>query len=1009
MIRKFIPSSLLLILLLFGGLSTVFAQSGTVKGVITDASNGSPLPGATVVVKGTLTGTVADMNGKYSITVKPGATLVYSYIGYVSQEKQVQPNTTVNVHLRPTAANLNELVVIGYGTEKKKDATGAVAVVNDTKFNKTANANPMDLLVGKVPGVSITTNGGAPGAGATIRIRGGSSLSASNAPLIVVDGVPLSNEGVAGMRNPLNAINPENIASFTILKDASATAIYGSRASNGVIIITTKTGRIGESLTINYSSKFSYYNVPRLISVYDAKKFKSLIETRYAGQSNVLGLLGNSNTNWQNEIFRNTIGTNQFVSVSGAYKKIPFRFSAGYTNQNGILITGNLQRTTLTAALTPTFFNNSLKVSLNVNGSFVKNKFADQGAIGAAIQMDPTQPVYSNKVYTVHYTNTFNLPQTTSTNYGGYFTRVQSNGMPVTLATTNPVALLNLTDNTSKVNGVIGNLKLDYTFPIEGLSAHTNMAIDHSYSKGSLVIPQYASWKYDPVHGGGTLNNYTQEKKNDLFDFYMNYEKDLNSIGSHINVMAGYSWQHFWLKNYSLNGNYTHDYNMDTINAPTENYLVSFFGRVNYSYKNRYLLTFTLRDDGTSRFSPSTRWGIFPAVAFAWRVIDEPWMKSNKLFSQLKLRLGYGVTGQQNINQGNYPYLARYEFSQRNAMYQFGNLFYLTLRPQGYDANIKWESTATYNAGLDYGFLEDRIYGSLNVYYRKTTDLLNYIPVPAGSNLTNYLLTNIGDMENRGVEFSIFGRAIAKKDMHWSIGFNVALNRNKITKLTATNDPNYLGVQVGGISGGVGNTVQIHSVGYPAYSFFVYQQVYDTKGKPIPGLYVDRNGDGIITNADRYHYHDPSPAVTFGLSSDFNYKSWTFSFSGRANLGNYVYNNVSSMNGVYRRLYRPEGPYLSNITTSVTNTNFVNPHYLSDYYVQNASFFRMDYVTLGYTFPNLNKNKDGAPINLKLSLTLNNAFVITNYKGLDPEVFGGIDNNVYPRPRVLVFGLNLQF
>jgi len=1010
MLKKFFTSTAMLLLLFIWGISTAMAQNGTVQGTIVDATDGSPLPGATVQVKGTTSGTVTGIDGKYSIQVNGNAILVYSYVGYQTQEVSVQPNTTVNVKLKPTAANLNELVVIGYGVEKKKDATGSVTAISSKKFNKGAITSPADLLAGKVAGVQITNNGGAPGSGATIRIRGGSSLSASNDPLIVVDGVPLDNNGIAGMRNPLNSINPEDIATFTVLKDASATAIYGSRASNGVIIITTKKGKAGQPLRINYSSKFSFYTAPKKVDVFNATDFASLVNERYSGEDDVLKLLGTSNTNWQDEIFQNSFGMDHYVSLTGAYKTLPYRVSVGYSNTDGILKTDNLKRTTVAASLTPSLFKDHLKVTFNIKGTFVNNQFADQGAIGAATQFDPTKPVKSDSTYTVYYNHPDGTPDSTTTNYGGYYAWTQANGSPVTLATANPVALLNLTDNHSDVNGLIGNLKLDYKlhfFP--DLSAHLNLAYDHSKSTGAYIVPEYASWTYDPVHGGGVYNSYSQEKKNDLLDFYLNYSKDVKKINSRFNVMVGYSWQHFWRQDYSENGNYAHTWNLDTIDNPTESYLVSFFGRFNYSFKNRYLLTFTLRDDGTSRFSPDTRWGLFPSVAFAWRINDEPWMESAKsVVSQLKLRLGYGITGQQNIGQGDYPYLPRYTSSQNNAAYQLGNVFYLTLRPEGYNPDIKWEETTTYNLGVDYGFLEDRIYGSLDFYYRKTKDLLNFIPVPAGSNLTNYLLSNVGDLENKGVEFSVYARIITNKFLRWTVGFNASSNTNKITKLTATSNPDYLGVEVGGISGGVGNNVQMHSVGYPAYSFFVYEQVYDENGNPIEGLYVDRNGDGQITNADRYHYQDPAPNFFFGISSDLQYKNWDFSFSGRANFDNYVYNNVSSMNGVYDRLYRPEGPYLSNITTDVLDAGFVNPQYLSDYYVQNASFFRMDNITLSYLFKNMNKS-DKTPINLGLSFTINNAFVITKYKGLDPEVSNGIDNNIYPRPTTYVFGVNLQF
>jgi len=1009
MLKKFFTNSMMLILVFIMGISTAMAQSGTVQGTIVDETDGTPLPGATVQIKGTSTGTVTNLDGKYSIQVNGSAILVFSYVGYQVQEIPVKSNTTVNVELKPSASSLNELVVIGYGTVKKKDATGSVTAISSKSFNKGAITSPADLLAGKVAGVQITNNGGAPGSGNVIRIRGGSSLSASNDPLIVVDGVPLANSGIAGMRSPLNTINPEDIATFTVLKDASATAIYGSRASNGVIIITTKKGRIGQPLRINYTGKFSFYTAAKKESVFSASGFKSLIEDRYKGQNDVLKLLGNSSTNWQDQIFKNAFGMDHYVSLTGAYKILPYRVSVGYTDQNGILKTGNLKRTTLAASLTPSFFDNHLKVTFNIQGTFVKNKFADQGAIGAATQFDPTKPIKSDSTYTVYYNQPDGTPDSTTTNYGGYFTGTQANGFPVALGPTNPVALLNLTNNQSNVSSLLGNLNLDYKFHfLPALSAHLNLAYNHSKSKGTVIIPEYASWTYDPVHGGGIYNSYTQQKKNDLLEFYLNYTKDVKSIQSSFNVMAGYSWQHFYRKDYSENGNYSHTWNLDTINHPTEYYLVSFFGRFNYSFKDRYLLTFTLRDDGTSRFASNNRWGLFPSVAFAWRINEEPWLKDSKVLSQLKLRLSYGITGQQKINVGNYPYLPRYTLSQNNAEYQLGNQFYLTLRPEGYNPKIKWEETTTYNIGMDYGFLQNRIYGSLDLYYRKTKDLLNFIPIPAGSNLTNYLLTNIGDLENKGVEFSIHGVIISKKDVSWSLGFNVSSNTNKITKLTATNNPDYLGVETGGISGGVGNNIQIHSVGYPAYSFFVFQQVYDKNGKPIEGLYVDRNGDGQITNADRYHYQDPAPKFFFGISSNIRYKNWNFSFAGRANFGNYVYNNVSSNIGVYRFLYHPEGPYLGNISTDVTKAGFYNPQYLSDYYIQNASFFRMDNITLSYLFKNLN-NSDKSPINLGVSFTVNNAFVITNYTGLDPEVSNGIDNNIYPRPRVFVFGVNLQF
>jgi iron complex outermembrane receptor protein len=524
-------------------------------------------------------------------------------------------------------------------------------------------------------------------------------------------------------------------------------------------------------------------------------------------------------------------------------------------------------------------------------------------------------------------------------------------------------------------------------------------------------VPDYAAWQYDALNGGGVDREYNQEKRNQLLEFYANYVKEVESIKSNFDVMAGYSYQRLWRKgatyetNLPLNNDTANLVVRENTDYATENVLISFYGRINYTLMGRYLVTFTLRNDQTSRFSPDTRSGVFPSVALAWKIKDESFLRDVKVLSQLKLRLGWGVTGQQNINQGDYPYLPRYTYSEANARYQLGQIFYQTLRAEGYDANIKWEETTTINAGIDFGFADDRYYGSIDVYQRKTEDLINFIPVPAGSNLTNFILTNIGNLENRGIEFSIYTRPVVTEKVNWTIGANASYNENKITKLTASDDPSYLGVETGGIAGGVGNNIQIHSVGHPSSSFFVYEQVYGSDGKPIQGMYVDRNGDGEISGADRYHYKKPAADWWFGINSAVSWNNWEFSFSGRANIGNYVYNNVASENGVFERLYRPEGPYLSNIASSVFNTNFVNPQYLSDYYIQDGSFFRMDYMTLSYFFPSLGKTK----LKLRISGTVNNAFVITGYDGLDPEIPSGIDNNIYPRPRVYVLGINLQF
>ncbi|MCD6202314.1 MAG: TonB-dependent receptor [Bacteroidales bacterium] len=973
--------------LLLGGImlsGLLYAQEIAVKGKVTDASDGSPIPGVNVVVKGTTIGTVTDAEGNYSLSVQKGATLVFSFVGYTTQEVQVNNQTVINVSLQFSEVTLKEVVAIGYGTVKKEDATGSVAAVTSEDFNRGAITSPQDLVSGKIAGVQITNAGGAPGTGAMIRIRGGSSLSASNDPLIVIDGVPIDNEGVSGMRNPLNTINPDDIETFTVLKDASATAIYGSRASNGVILITTKKGKKGQPFSLTYNGNVNWATRSGEISVLSADQFKNIIQSHFEANPNALNLLGTANTDWQNVIFKTAFSQDHNLSFSGGLKALPYRVSIGYTDQDGILKTSGLNRTTGALSLNPSLLNGDLNINLNVKGMYIKNRFANWGAIGSAIAFDPTQPVYDQ-----------NSP------YGGYFTWTQPNGDPITIAPSNPLAQLEMTDNRSNVSRSLGNAQFDYRLPfLHELTAKLNLGYDISKSDGNNFVPENAAWSYDPLNGGGNKTHYTQNKKNSLLDFYFNYVKDLASVNSHLDVTAGYSWQHYWRKGTTYSTNVAETLINENSDYITENYLVSFFGRINYIFNERYLFTFTLRDDGSSRFAPENRWGLFPSLAFAWDMAKEPFFKSDAM-NTLKLRLGYGITGQQDIG-GDYPYLPRYTYSLDNAQYQFGNSYITTLRPEGYDENLKWEETTTYNVGLDYGFLNNRITGSLDAYYRKTSDLLNFIPVPAGTNLTNQILTNVGDLTNKGVEFAINATAISKTVMKWDIGFNASYNKNEITKLTATDDPSYLGVFTGGISGGVGNTIQIHSVGYPANAFYVYEQAYDKNGNPLEGLYVDRNNDGQITVDDRYHYKKAAPDVFMGFNSLFTYKNFDFSFAGRISLGNYVYNNMFSNHGTYSSLYNSVG-YLSNVTTSLLDSKFENPKYFSDYYVENGSFLRMDHITLGYNITQIKWAQ------LRVYGTVQNAFLITRYKGLDPEVINGIDNNVYPRPRTFLLGVSAKF
>ncbi len=986
---RIIKKNLKVLLFLFAALITYggFAQIKTITGKVTDAQNGEPLPGVTVVVKGTTVGTATNFDGDYSLNVETNQVLIFSFVGYTSKEVTVGNASTLNVQLLSSVENLDEVIVIGYGQVKKADATGSVTAINSDDFNMGAITSPQELVSGKIAGVQITNGGGAPGEGATIRIRGGSSLSASNDPLIVIDGVPIDNDGISGMRNPLSTIHPSDIETFTVLKDASATAIYGSRASNGVIIITTKKGRKGAGLQFSYNGFTSLSIRSGEMDVLSADEFRKVVIEEKGADSNAAKLLGNANTDWQSEIFTPAFSTDHNLGLTGNIENMPFRVSVGYTNENGILKNSGMERGTGTVGFNPSFFDDHLRINVNLKGMLIKNDFGNQGAIGSAVAFDPTRPVHSG-----------------SPKYGGYYTWLQSNGDPNTLAPSNPVALLNLHNDISNVKRSIGNVQLDYRLHfLPELNATLNLGYDISHGEGIVTENNFAAWTFG--NGGGYFREYTQDKKNEVLDFYLNYVKEIESIASKIDIMGGYSWQHFWRDSYQFATNGSGSEVLTPKNYdPTESFLVSFFGRLNYTLKERYLLTFTVRQDGTSRFSPDTRWGTFPSAAFAWQINDEPWLENARNLSELKLRVGYGITGQQNIGSNDYPYLPRYTFSRVDARYQFGDQYLTTYRPEGYDANIKWEETTTYNVGLDFGFVDNRISGAIDAYYRKTDDLINFIPVPAGTNLTNQILTNVGDLENRGVEFTINLIPVSKPDMTWEIGLNATYNENKITKLTATDDPSYLGVFTGGISGAVGNMIQIHSVGYPSNSFFVYEQVYDENQKPIEGLYVDRNGDGQITGDDRYRYKKAAPDVFMGFNSKVVWKKWDFSFNGRINLGNYVYNNNWSAGGSLNNLYWSSG-YMNNIPANVLETRFQNPQYFSDYYIKDGSFLRMDNMNLGYTLKNFYNER----MNMRMYLSVQNVFVVTNYEGLDPEVSSGIDNNIYPRPRIFLMGVNIGF
>ena len=870
-----------------------FAQQIAVKGHVKDTT-GEPVIGANVLVKGTTNGTITDFDGNFMLNVPKDAILSVSFVGYKSAE--VKAASTVMVTLEDDSQVLDAVVVIGYGSVKKNDMTGSVTAIKPDKLNKGLITNAQDMMTGKIAGVSVISKGGAPGEGATIRIRGGSSLTAENDPLIVIDGLAMDNKGVKGLANPLSMVNPNDIESFTVLKDASATAIYGSRASNGVIIITTKKGQAGARPTISYDGNVSVSTVKSTVDVMDGDQFRSFIKDIWGEDSEAYSKLGNANTDWQKEIFRPAVSTDHNLTISGGLKNMPYRVSFGYTNQNGIVKTSKFERYTASVSLAPSFFEDHLKVNANLKGMIAKNRYADGSAVGSAVSFDPTQSVRSDDPYHQYYFDGYFQWNTdaSSLNDDTWKRTFNSN------APGNPVALLEEKDDRAISKSLIGNLELDYKFHfLPDLHAHVNGGMDLSTGKQYTDVSPYSS-----------TNNYygsygweQKDKYNLSLNAYLQYSKDFTDK-HRFDVMAGYEWQHFhdtsdqeYWGLYPLSNNVVENrgqrYNNTSSGSATESYLVSFFGRVNYTLLDRYLFTATVRQDGSSRFHKNNRWGLFPSFALGWKLKEEAFLKDVDVLSDLKLRLGYGITGQQNINSGDYPYLAVYETNKDGAYYPIlgeGT----TYRPNAYNPDLKWEKTTTYNVGLDFGFLNNRINGAVDYYYRKTTDLLNSVFVSAGTNFKNKVLSNVGSLENSGIEFSINSKPVVTTDWTWDLGFNITYNKNEITKLTTGDSENYYVAAGDNIGGGRDMKAMAHAVGHPASSFYVYQQVYDENGKPIENEFVDRNGDGTINGDDRYFYKKPTADVLMGLTSRLSYKSWDFSFSLRASLNNYVYNSVEA-------------------------------------------------------------------------------------------------------------------
>lgn len=957
----------------------LFGQS-LVTGSVLDAETKEPLIGANVMSKEDNTlGTVTDFEGKFSIEVNDVTkTLVISYTGYSDKEITLGDQTEYVVEL-VSGELLEDVVIIGYGTVKKEDVTGSLATVSSADFNKGAITGPQQLLAGKIAGVAITNNGD-PGGGATIRIRGESSLRGSNDPLIVIDGVPLDNEQISGERNNLNIINPNDIESMTVLKDASATAIYGNRASAGVILITTKKGSLGKKISVGYNANYSVGKITDYVDVLTANEFRKTVSSYYATDSSRIKILGNSNTDWQKEIYQDATGTDHNINFSGAIGNLPYRLSGGYTNMSGLLKTDNFKRYTASMNLNPKFMDNRLQLNLGAKYMRSNNHFADRGAIGSALSYDPTQSPYDS----------------TSAKYGGYTAWLDGFGTPRGLSTANPIALINQVNDESTVNRYIINGTIDYRFKfLPELRANLNLANDYSDGSGTKFIDTTAAFNVM-----GTNNSYQQVKENSLIEFYLNYKKAFNKHT--LDLMTGYSWQRFGLRSNADNGPIIGFRDTIQPNDASELFMLSLFGRANYDFNNILYATFTLRADGTSRFAPENRWGLFPAAAVSAKLIDN----NNKTFNSLKARLGWGLTGQQDIGNNYYAYLGAYESNIGGAYYTFGDSLINTVRPNGYDEAIQWETTSTYNLGVDVSLVKDRFSASIDLYNRLTENLLvENVPLAAGTNLTNVLNTNIGEMKNRGIEFSLNLTPIMSKSFTWDLNINVAVNKNEISRLRSNNnDTSFVGVLVGGISGGVGSNIQLLAVGEQPYSFYVYKQKYDENGQVLENQFEDLNKDKKINTADQYLYHSRQPQVTFGFSSNMTWKNLDFSFAGRSNVGNYMYNNVETDMGWLNRIGNNSGT-LTNVHQAAVDYNIVSQGSVifSDHYVRPATFLRIDHITLGYNLSSLIKK------NIRLFATVQNAIVITNYTGLDPEQFSGIDNNIYPRPRNFVFGLSANF
>ena len=985
-IQKLAKRSLLLVALFVIGCLQLMAQTRTIKGEVTDAQNGEALIGATVMVEGEKGGTVTDFDGNFSLQVSSSAKKIkVSYIGYIDKVLSISDN--MKVKLESDSKALADVVVIGYGTARKSDLTGSVATVKSKDFNKGLVSSPEQLINGKVSGVQIMSNSGSASAGSTIRVRGGASLNASNDPLIVLDGVPLEQGGISGnSSNFLSMINPSDIESMTVLKDASSTAIYGSRASNGVIIITTKKGQQG-AVKVNFNTTNSMQTRAQMVDMLSRDEFVNVIN-QY-GTDNQKSLLGTANTDWNDEVYRTAFGTDNNLSVSGSIDKwLPFRVSVGYYNQSGLVRKDNVERWTGNVVLTPSFFQDHLKLTINAKGTLNNNSFNNGGAVWAAATFNPTIPVYSG-----------------NDKYGGYNEALDADGYPVNAGVRNPRGLVDLYDSKSKVSRFIGSMDVDYKVHfLPELKLHATVGADYAKGDGTIHVPVYAAQSYnkDESLGGSDYKYGPQKNENRLLTLYANYAKYFEDIKSNVDLTAGYDYQ-YWKSTTPLY--YTKSAagtTLSTVKASDYRHvMLSYYGRINYSFDGKYLLTATVRRDASSRFSKDTRWGTFPSVALGWTLTEEPWLKNQKVLSNLKLRASYGVTGQQE-GIGNYNYLPVYTYSVTGAEAFINGQYINTYRPEAYVSDLKWETTTSWNFGLDFGFLNGRIGGAIDFYTRKTKDLLASVPTAAGTNFSKTILTNVGNVDSKGIEVSLNATPIQTKDWEWNLSYNFTWQNMKVKNLSLTKGGSQTNVKVGPSIDAY--QFQVLSEGYEPYMFYVYHQLYDSKtGKPIEGAYADLNNDGEINESDLYRYHSPAPKYIMGLSTSLRYKQLTLGMSFRANIDNYVYNGMGMSTGAFETVSY-NNSQLNNLNTSFLKTGFKTRQYLSDYYVENASFLKLDNLSLSYNVGKINKWAS-----LTVSAMVQNVFTITGYSGTDPEVPNGMDNSFYPRPRTYSVSLGLQF